>query len=340
MTAARHAQRIASGIAPEIAENLAKGPRRALEQDFGLTVRDVSALTDRRGADGWCDGFSFIEHSVVLVVPTSFSRRESFTLIHELAHRLVLEDDDALDWLSDEPDPDRACESLCDQIAARLLLPAQLIAATLGDAPPCAAHLAALYQASEASEPVCAIALAARLPCQGAVLISDIGGTTVTYASVNAPEDGGWPIAYPWPRRAIPSAHLLTRIAINESRRERSWWATSWGERQDYYLDSAAYSRRAHTVLAVSDLWGVSRLHVGDGPRTLARPERVLQCPCGYDGTVRGFPCKDCGQPYCPRCKECRCGREVNRLVDCPNPDCFLRVLPHQIHGSRCINCE
>jgi Zn-dependent peptidase ImmA (M78 family) len=340
MNSADHARRIVAALDSDIATRVARSPREALQQDFGLTVQEVPNLTDRRGAEGWCDGLSFLDHDVVLIVPTPYSRRENFTAVHELAHRLVLNDDGALDWLANQRDPDRSCEAMCDQIAARLLLPGSLVAAVVKSEPPNASHIAELYRLSEASEPVCAIALSDLLPCQGAVLISDIGGSTVTYASVHATDEDGWPLAYPWPRRLIPKGHPLLRIRPTEERRERSWWATPWGDRQNYYLDAVAHSRRVHCVLAVYDLWGASRLHVGDVPQKAARPERTLACACGYNDIARGFPCSDCGQPYCPQCKECRCQRQERRLVDCPNPGCFMKVLPTQIRGQRCVNCE
>jgi Zn-dependent peptidase ImmA (M78 family) len=335
-----YAERITSSISSDVAHALVADPAAALERHFGLTVREVPSLADRRGAEGWCDGLSFIDQDIVLIVPSPFSRRANFTTVHELAHRLILEDDDALDWLANEPDPDRSCEQLCDLIAARLLLPPQVVSAVLGDQAPRASHVADLYLASRASEPVCAIALGRRLPCQGAVLISDIGRPTVTYASVRAPKGDGWPIAYPWPARLIPTGHPLLRATAGQTRTERSWWATPWGERQDYYLDAVAHSRRIHAVLAVHDLWQVSRLHIGDVPQTQVLPERSLRCPCGYEGMVRGYPCSDCGAPYCPSCKECRCERQQEGLVDCPSPRCFMKVMPHQIRGSRCVNCE
>jgi hypothetical protein len=116
---------------------------------------------------------------------------------HELAHRLILKDDVALDWLANQSDPDRTCELLCDLIAAMLLLPEQVVSSVLGDDVPRAGHIAAIYRASQASEPVCAIAFGDPLRCQGAVLIADIGAPTVTYATVHAPEEDGWPVAFP-----------------------------------------------------------------------------------------------------------------------------------------------
>ena len=257
----RHARRILGQIAETDREALAADPKRALTERFGLRVREQAELAQRRDAGGWCDGISFLDDGVVLYAPSPFSRRENFTLTHELGHKLTEEDDDTLDWLADRDQPERDLEQLCDLIAARLLLPEALITQVLDRRPPEAAHIRALYEASAASEVVCAIALAQRLPCQGAVVIMDIGSSTVSYASVASPEDDGWPLAYPWPRQEIPAHHRLARLDADQAVREKSWWATPWGERQDYYLDAIAGSRRIHAVLAVRDLWQVTRFH-------------------------------------------------------------------------------
>jgi len=333
----RHARRILGQIAAIDRDALAADPKRALTERFGLRVREQDELAQRRDAGGWCDGISFLDDDVVLYAPSPFSRRENFTLTHELGHKLTEDDDDALDWLANRDQPKGDLEQLCDLIAARLLLPDSLITEVLNRRAPEAAHIRALCEASAASEVVCAIALAQRLPCQGAVVITDIGSGTVSYASVASPEDDGWPLAYPWPRQEIPAHHRLARLHADETARERSWWATPWGERQDYYLDAITGSRRVHAVLAVRDLWQVARFHA-DTPETAGRPARHLDCPCGYHGTARGYPCSDCGQPYCPSCKECQCPRRNGALVVCQK--CFVSVAKPDIVNGRCSDCR
>jgi IrrE N-terminal-like domain len=336
----QHVARILATQPSRVLGRIMRDPLGALAEEFGLTVRLVEALTTRRGAGGWCDGMSFLEEGVVLIVESPFSRRQNFTGAHELAHLLVDEDDDALDWLADQPDRDRLRETLCDRIAAALLLPAELINRIVGAGPIRAAHLRKFYDASEASEPACAIALATRLPCQGSIVISDIGKPIVTFASVQAPDNDGWPLAFPWRGYDIPSGHILHQVRAQETRTQPSWWVTPWGDRQNYYLDAVAGQRRIHTVLAVNDLWHTTQFHADDGPQTIARPQSTLECSCGYHGTVRGYPCPTCRQPFCPKCRECQCSRQDNRLVACPNPNCFMKVLPHQIHEDHCVNCE
>jgi len=332
--------RILAAVGPDRAARVAQGPMHALTSTFGLRVRPVEKLADRRGAGGWCDGLSFREHGVVLYAPSPYSRRENFTLVHELAHGLVDADDDVLDWIADQPDPGRELEAVCDAVAQRLLMPAAIIDAVLADERPRAEHVRLLHEASAASEPVCAIALAARLTCQGAVVISDLGGAVVSYASVRAPDDEGWPSIYPWPGQEIPAAHPLRLLRPGESRRQRSFWTAPWGGRQDYYLDVVAGRHRAHAVLAVYDLWGVTGFHGGDQPVTNRRPGRSLTCHCGFDGVVRGYPCTECRQPFCPDCKECRCDRERRQQVTCPT--CFTAVKPNQLRqgGQRCLYCQ
>lgn len=324
-----------AGVAAEIAAD----PLAALTT-CGLAVRAVPGLQHRRGSGGACDGVSFREHGVVLYASSPHSRRENFTLVHELVHHITDTDDELLDWLADLPDASLETEALCDAAAQRLLLPDSIIDTVVGGDPSSAAHLRQLYDSSAASEPVCAIALSARLPCQGAVLISDLGGGTVSYSSVHAPDNEGWPRVFPWPGRELPTGHPLRSMAAGQTRRLRSFWQAPWGDRQDFYLDAVAGTRRVHTVLAVYDLWQVSSFHVGDRPESADRPQRELTCPCGYVGTVTGFPCPDCHQPFCPRCRECRHQRQERELVQCQ--ECFSAVKPSQLRddGARCLYCE
>jgi hypothetical protein len=222
-------------------------------------------------------------------------------------------------------------------IASGLLLPEALVTQVLNSRAPEAAHIRALYEASAASEVVCAIALAQRLPCQGAIFIMDIGSITVSHASIASPDEDGWPLAYPWPRQDIPAHHRLARLDVGQTARETSWWATPWGQRQDYYLDAIADARRIHAVLAVQDLWDIAKFHAIT-PETAGRPARQLDCPCGYHGTARGYPCSDCAQPYCPSCKECQCPRRNAALVVCGK--CFVSVPKADIVGGRCSECR
>jgi hypothetical protein len=163
--------RLVGSISSFIRESITSNPAEALRVHFGLTVQAEPHLALQRESGGPCDGVSFLKDRVVLYAPSKWSRRENFTLTHELGHWLVNHDTDAIDWVADQNEPDSVLELLCDRIAQKLLLPDDLVDSVLGGKPVRAALIRELYDASTASEPVCAIALAARLPGHGAVLI-------------------------------------------------------------------------------------------------------------------------------------------------------------------------
>ena len=58
-------------------------------------------------------------------------------------------------------------ERLCDAIAAEILVPATVLTRLLVGGPPEPGHLRQLYATSSASEEVCAIVLASRIPVRG-----------------------------------------------------------------------------------------------------------------------------------------------------------------------------
>ena len=129
--------------------------------DLGLKVTAAEHLTERRADGGACDGLSFLKDEVILYAPTDNSRRENFTLAHELGHWLVEQAPEIFDWLFDRGDPEQALETLCDRIAPRLLLAETAVTNIVGGGPIRAQHIVDLFHSSQASIPPCAIALAA-----------------------------------------------------------------------------------------------------------------------------------------------------------------------------------
>lgn len=333
----QYATQLANSVTATAATDLVTDPRNALEKHFGLKVTASAALVgaQTRGAHGQCDGLSFLNRGVILYAPSPFSRRENFTLIHELAHFLVSKNDAVLDWLADLTDGQLTEERLCDFVAQRLLLPEQLIDSVLAGAPPAAHHIMDLYEASAASEPVCAIALATRLPCQGAVFICDLGTRAVTSASIQA-LDEGWPAAAPWPGRPVPGGHPLRAMDPGSSSRRRSWWETPWGAKTPFYVDAVAGERRIHAVLAANDLWNAETLHLDSPIDVDSRLSGTVFC-CGQTRNVRGFPCTTCKQYFCPKCGRCRCTKPTSTESTCSI--CNLVVAKHRMRGTVCEDC-
>ncbi|WP_232661262.1 ImmA/IrrE family metallo-endopeptidase [Pseudonocardia sp. TRM90224] len=333
MTVTAHAKRITAAIPHDAAAGLAADPLRALQRQ-GYHVTPVPELQQERGTGGWCDGMSFHRHGTILYVPTD-SNRQNFTILHEFAHGLVDHDDAALDWVHEQDKPADALEQLCNEIASRLLLPDALLDAVIGSGTPEAVHLRRLADTTAASQEVCAIALARRLPCSGMVLITDLNRHEVVRAAVR-----GELHVRPRPGDPVPAVHPLRRLQPGASMRTRSFWSPPWADdRQTLYLDACAGTSRTYALMVVSDLWQLDNLHLHPGEHTPARrPEGHRRCPCGFLGTVNGYPCPDCNHQFCPRCHECDCRRRDATLLACS--ECFRSVAARAVIDGRCSDCR
>jgi hypothetical protein len=305
---------------------------------LGLTAHAVETLAEDRGANGWCDGMSFLDDGTIVYVRSPNSRREHFTIAHEIAHWLVDHDDDAIDWLADLPDAERTLEQLCDQVAGRLLITDATLNDVTSDRPIEAADVRRLYERTSASEPACAIALTRRLRVPGAVVMVERSTFTVSYASLIWDNDDSRPIAYPWNGQQVPAGHPLRNLAPRAHSQQRSWWATKWGERQTYYLDAISGQNRIAAVFAEADLWGTERLHLDEFSRRPDRPSIPVDCICGYEGEVRTYPHDDCGQPFCPRCGNCGCERKFANHRKCTR--CGVTTTPNDLVGGVCSMCR
>ncbi|MDQ4500744.1 ImmA/IrrE family metallo-endopeptidase [Sinomonas sp. ASV322] len=331
-----------SELSAEVRAQFAADPKAVLRGTFGLKVQLAEHLSEQRGDGGACDGVSFLQDGVILYAPTPRSRRENFTLAHELGHWLVNQNPAIYDWLVEQPEPNEELETICDRIAQRLLLLQADIDDVLHGAPVEARHVLDLYGRSNASLPACAIALASRLPGLGAVLIIDLDGdldaARVRYASVRPDPERGWPKVHPWPGHAVPAGHPLQRIRTGGAIRRRSFWEMPWGERADFYLDAVEFRDRWVVVMVDTDLWGAERFHP-PAPREFdQRPEREVRC-CGQTRKVRGYPCPKCDEVPCPDCGKCRCDREDAELVMCAG-DCFLMFRPSLLVNGLCEECR
>lgn len=324
-------------LADDVRARFAQRPLGVLRSDLGLTVTAVEHLANARDDGGACDGVSFLQDGVILYAPTPMSRRENFTLAHELGHWLAEKAPDIYDWLADQDDPGRLLETVCDRIAQRLLLPEKAARAVVGDGPLKAQHLIDLHAATQASRPVCAIALAKHLPGLGAIAIIDRYTGTVAHASVKPDPDQGWPTVFPWRDQQLPDGHPLLGLASGASTSRRLPWRTPWGTQADFYIDAVGDDRRVIAVFCGSDLWGIERFHAPVEREFDARPLLSGSC-CGTTFERRGYPCPSCREPFCPRCGDCRCERDAKREVTCTG--CFLQFQPHLVVDGLCVDCR
>lgn len=324
MTLKLHASRLVAAIPISIRYALAVNAEDALRRLLGVHVAPVLQLNNSRGTGGWCDGLSLTTDRIICYAPTPGSRRQNFTLLHEFGHLRVSEDDDALDWLADRVDPSSDLERLCDAIAAEILLPASTVIRVLDGNAPAPSHLQQLYTASQASEEVCAIALAARLPARGAIALIQRRSATVAFAAAS-----GWP-PLPIPRGlAVPPGHPLRdlgtrqrwsgwttpdlRLAFNEFPGTVKRSSSSFPWKSLLRTQAEAGPRRTTAVLLDIAKPGETE---NDGPQAAREPDHTTAnappaepvCPvCGHAGIREHYPCPECGVPPCPACGRCPC---------------------------------
>jgi hypothetical protein len=317
--------------------NFSDDPIAVLTTELKLNVRAVGHLASSRDAGGACDGLSFLQDGVILYTPTQYSRRENFTLAHELGHWLAENAPGVYDWLADQNDPGRLLETVCDRIAQHLLLPDSAARAVVGTGPVRAAHIPELYEATQASRPVCAIALAKRLAGLGAVAILEGVTGELTHASIHPDPERGWPTVFPWPGQTAGAGHPLSTLRAGTSLTRRLSWRTQWGSQAEFYVDAASDGRRTFAVFSDKDLWSCETFHAPIERAFDTRPLLRGHC-CGEDFERHGYPCPGCNLPFCPRCGNCRCDRDAAREIQCEN--CFQLFLPHLVVDGRCPDCR
>lgn len=324
-------------VPPEARADLASRPKQAVNVAFGLRVQPADHLGSQHGAGGVCDGMSYLEDGVLLYAPTSNSRRENFTILHELGHWLVDQQEEALSWLADQDEPERLLETVCDHVAQELLVHVSDIDRVVGGGPLRARHVVDLYAISEASRPACAIGLASRLTGLGAVVIIDQFSRTVQYSSVQPDPIKGWPTVVPWPGHVLTEGHPLARLKPGNSTTARMEWETPWGKREHFYVDAIADEQRVYAVFSASDLWKSVAFHPHIDREFDQRPTLAGSC-CGRDFEIRGYPCATCSQPYCPTCKFCKCDQEAAREQPCSK--CFTMRLSNLLTDGLCTDCR
>ena len=253
---------------------------------------------------------SYLDDGIVLYAPSQWSKRENFTLAHELGHWLVDRDDKLLDWLADQDQPSRILESVCNAIAQQLLLPDDLVR-SVASSPVGAKDILELSDGSAASVPASAIAIAGLLPALGAAITIDSRTREVLSASVHPDLGKGWPAVFPWRGDVLPAEPALADLRDGVTLTRKLFWRSRWGRREDFYIDAIGLPNRLVAILSAQ-----------------------VTC-CGQTRQVRGFPCGTCGQFCCPACGSCRCTkRKANECHVVPISG-FFACNSGLVRGSR-----
>ncbi|MBD8485864.1 ImmA/IrrE family metallo-endopeptidase [Frigoribacterium sp. CFBP 8759] len=322
-------------LSTETREHFALDPLASLREDLGLTVTEAPHLQSGRFDGGACDGVSYLDDGVVFYAPSQWSKRQNFTLAHELGHWLVERDDALMDWLGNQDRAEIVLESICDAIAQRLLLPPDLVNSVVGR-PVRAQDILDLSEGSAASVPASAIAVTARLPHMGATIIIDTATREVTAATVHPDPDLRWPVVHPWRGDVVPAGHSLLNVRPGDTFTRKSFWRSQWGRREDFYIDAVATAGRVVALMSAVDIWGIDSLYTPDDRAWDRRPVAEIFC-CGQLRTIRGFPCPTCGRQFCPVCGGCGCTGLPGTERECSQ--CHTLVGAHLLQNGLCEWC-
>ena len=327
------AQRLLEQIDRSDVADLTDDPVTAVEVLFDVAVARCQPQTRGEGCavDGTYDPGP---PPRILVADDVTPARQRFTILHEFCHHLIEHDSRLNDLPID--DADRRDEAICNEFAASVLIPAEVVNQTLPTGVPTAKNVAALHDATRASREACSVAAVRRLRNPGCVILGTADGTAVFTAH-------NW--ATPWSiaRGAAQGPDSLLVKAVNRpSGRARGITRVRFasGNRSgDVHGDAFAVDDGWVYLVIVADThspW-VSGLNVGlidTGPDA----EEVECGRCGDASRVWTAPCRSCGDRTCPKCGRCSC-QTGPALRICP--DCNFQKTPSEFSGEAavCIDC-
>lgn len=333
------ALRLVGQLTPDRQGELAVAPVATL-REMGLTVCELDATFTSEGCS--CDGAYFPEpyapRPTIGYVRTPRSRREAFTLLHELGHHLVRSDPPLLSAIADDDlDPDRLEERICDAFAGRLLVPDAILTAVVGQRRPEAADLRRLFDACSGSREACAVRLAEHLRCDGYVALLDRSSHTVRFASPS-PE-----CAYAWGRGSpVPSRHPAWHAGDGGVFRGQGEVAWRSGYRRNLWLDAVGDGPLVVAVFSADRYWSALGLGILDAPSATIATPMLLTGSCRHCGArVWGTrACDKCGDVRCRACGKCGCGAPPLRAKVCAR--CYMLKNKAQFHpgSSLCRECE
>ena len=328
------AQRLLRQISPCDLHRLADDPASTVEARFDVPVTLRPALTRASGCtvEGTYDPGP---PPRILAASDVAQARQRFTILHELGHHLI-ELDSSLNDLSVR-DADRRDEEICDEIAARVLMPESVREEVLPAGRFTARNVAELYQATSASRQACCVTAAHRLRAPGCVILGTSDGVA-TYVAHDPTTP--WRIARGTPQGQESLVAKAARRSTKHSRGVTNVRFSSGAISGPVHGDAfAAEDGWVYAVIVVDSHspWERASKHVITNPWPDA--EEIECGHCGEASQSWRAPCRKCGDRTCNRCGRCSCPL-VPTTRSCP--DCFLQKASNQfVDGSAvCVDCS
>ena len=327
------ARRLLEQFSPAERQRLAEDPASTVKEFFDVEVTLRPART--RASDCTVEGTYNPGPPPSIVAASDVAQeRTSFTILHELGHHLIELDVSLNDLSIDEAD--RRDEEICDEIAARVLMPEDVREKLVPAGRFTARNVAQLYEATRASRQACCVTAAGRLRAPGCVILAHTDGVS-TYVAHDPTTQ--WRIA-----RGTPQGEdsLIAKAARGYTKHAR-------GVTNVRFASGAVSGAMHGDAFAADDGW-VYAVIVEDPHSPWERtPTRVITNPwpdaeviecgrCGEVSQTRRAPCRRCGDRYCRRCGRCSCPLvPATRLCS----GCFLQKASNQFaDGSEvCVDC-
>ncbi|AYY13004.1 hypothetical protein EF847_10115 [Actinobacteria bacterium YIM 96077] len=323
-----HLLEAAEALRPGVLDQCRWDPRGALEAVPGLSIyEDLSLRPSVCPIDGTYDpAIRSIRYR-----PVS-ARRDRFTLLHEFGHDLLAVDTDwslrvapALDKLQYGRQVE---EKIVNRFASRVLITDQEAAKAFAHGVTAEAA-ASLYDIGTASATACLVRSLGE-PGQRMVILADSAGRSWFT------ESNGDPYA---PSRNVrqPVIEKAAQRAIETG----SGTFSGAGLGEIKYKSGKTFSDlRIDVAIRGGMVFAVVTALPRDLRVSAGFSEWHVEClaGCGHSFTQEESPrvCEECGEPKCPRCRECEC--DVNKQEFCSN--CFM-LLPKARKGHElCENCE
>lgn len=303
-----------------------------------LVAADAAETSETCSCDGFYIPEPYAPSPTILYAPTPRSRRESFTLVHELGHHLIRLDDGLLSAIADADEGrDRIEERICDAFAGRVLIPDDSVRVILNGEHPRAAHVTQLFNSCNGSLEACVVRLAEHLPCDGYIALLDRSTYTLRFASAS-PECG-----YSWGRGSkIPMNHSAWSAARSGSFNGEGEVVWASGQRKNMWLDAVGNGPLVTAVFSANRYWGGAGLSIlSDASITKAMPT-FMGGTCAHCGAnVFGLrACDKCGDVKCRRCGRCGCGAPTPLMKTCST--CHMTKGKSQFHAGSliCRDCD
>ena len=322
-------------IEPEVLDDLRdEDPETVIEVHYQpvrvLPLPPESITSGDCSIDGYYEQFLDVARPCILYSNTATPERARFTILHELGHHIfvtvgapLLND---LDQIAGPlGDPKDVEEAACDQFAAQVLVPTELLGQIIGDGPVMPRHVVEAREQTNASWEAVAVQVANYPQTRTAVaLVREPGQVSfVARSGLQA-----------WPRGSpVQPGGPLDQALRFDSRWRRDVYRYSLGGAEQLYCDTARVDDR----LAVT----VMSPRRSDGGLTVLEPVeptwKTREESCEWCGDERDVGwCYYCRGRRCRTCLRCGCRKPIENPV-CP--ECHLEN-PFRLGARVCRDCE